>query len=73
MMSKSLLASWNATQTGCKKCGGEMVIGQALENNLSGIPDFIGDKYPVTVSPDGTAKLISCLKCKNCGWSVRIK
>lgn len=54
----------------CKKCRGEMRPGKAIEQTYSGIPDFPGDKYPTTVSPGGKGKLIECLKCENCGWSI---
>lgn len=52
----------------CRKCGGQGKKGQALQNNFSGIPDFPGDSI-VTMSPDGTANLIDCLKCEDCGHS----
>jgi hypothetical protein len=54
----------------CKKCNGEMIPSKALEQNYGGIPDFIGSSEICTISPDGTANLIDCLKCKDCGWSV---
>ncbi len=54
----------------CKKCGGEMKQGKALEQSFSGKPDFIGGSV-CTVSPDGTANLIDCMKCEKCGWSVK--
>lgn len=55
----------------CKKCGGTMDAGKAIEQTYTGgIGDFIGDKYPVTVSPGGPGKLVDCMKCKDCGWSV---
>jgi hypothetical protein len=70
-MSKSLLARYNAQLGGlCRQCGGKMEVGQALENVLSGYPDFPGDNHAVTVSPSGRAKLVSCIKCVECGWSV---
>ena len=54
----------------CKKCGGEMRPGQAIEQTLKAPPDFYGDKHGVTLSPGGTGKLIDCRKCSACGWSV---
>ena len=54
----------------CRRCGTTMEPGQALENILSGIPDFEGDGRICTVSPSGAAKLVDCLKCPTCGWSV---
>ena len=56
----------------CIKCNIEMLPSQALLDNLSGIPDFIGDKHCCTVSPDGTARLVDCRKCPKCGRSVRV-
>lgn len=71
-MSKSLLARYNA-QVGiqCQKCGGLMRTGQALEPIMSGKPDFIGDDFVCTMSPTGKARLVSCIKCEACGWSVK--
>ena len=54
----------------CKRCEVEMILGKALVDILSGIPDFIGDDFICTVSPSGEAKLVDCLKCPNCGHSV---
>lgn len=55
----------------CKKCGGEMVEGKAIEQTyVSGMPDFIGDAVGITMSAGGGGKLINCMKCKECGWSV---
>lgn len=56
--------------TQCKKCDSEMKEGKALIDNLDGMPDFIGDDHVYTVSPDGTAELVDCLKCEKCGWSM---
>jgi len=71
---KRLAAQWGystAAMSGCKKCGGEMSPGQAIEQTYTGTPDFPGDAYPVTMSPGGPGKLIECSKCKACGWSVK--
>lgn len=54
----------------CKKCGAEMKTGKAIVQTLTGLPDFIGCSDVVTVSPGGGGKLIDCLKCCECGWSV---
>lgn len=55
----------------CPRCkGGNMKEGKALQNQLSGIPDFIGSKEVVTVSYSGDAKLITVLKCNACGHSI---
>lgn len=58
------------TELLCAKCKIQMKTGKALQNNLSGIPDFVGDDHCCTVSPDGTARLIDCLKCPECGKCV---
>ena len=52
------------------RCGGEMKPGQALESTLVGEPDDIGGC--VTVSPGGPGKLVPCMKCAECGWSVTV-
>ena len=54
----------------CDKCGGEMKPGKAIAQTWTGTPDFHGDKHCVTVSPGGPGKLVDCMKCVNCGWSV---
>jgi len=54
----------------CKKCGGLMKRGVALENIMSGIPDFHDQRLAVTLSPTGRARLVGCLKCETCGYSV---
>jgi hypothetical protein len=54
----------------CKKCGGSMHPGKAIAETFTGIPDFIGSDGVVTVSPGGQGKLIDCMKCSSCGWSV---
>jgi len=54
----------------CKKCGGEMKAGKAIEQTFLGAPDFLGEVGIVTMSPGGAGKLIDCVKCAQCGWSV---
>ena len=54
----------------CTRCGGEMKPGQALESTLVGEPDDLGGV--VTVSPGGPGKLVPCMKCAECGWSVTV-
>lgn len=53
----------------CRKCGGSMHEGLAIEQTFSGVADFPG-KEVVTLSPGGPGRLIKCLKCEQCGWSV---
>lgn len=62
------LRTWQNNQ--CRKCGGVMEPGKAIEQTYTGLPDFPGDRYAVTVSPGGPGKLVDCLKCSACGWSV---
>ena len=50
-------------------CGGQMVRGVAIEQTSTGSPDFAGGEV-ITVSPGGPGKLISCVKCVKCGFSV---
>lgn len=54
----------------CRKCGGNMIYGKAIQQTLTGSPDFPGDTRGITMSPGGSGKLIDCLKCEKCGWSV---
>ena len=55
----------------CKKCNGEMIDSTALVQGYSGLPEFPGDAVAVTMSQDHTeTKLVDCLKCRECGWSV---
>jgi hypothetical protein len=62
-----------AEKNGCRKCGAQMLPGVALVNRLIGVPDFIGDKSAVTVSPDPKQPVrLRCLKCTRCGWSVTV-
>lgn len=53
----------------CRKCGGQMRDGIAIEQTFGGIADFPG-KEVVTLSPAGPGKLVKCLKCNQCGWSM---
>ena len=57
----------------CRKCGGEMCPGKAIENTVVGSPDFPGQtglEAGCTLNFGGPGKLVSALKCKDCGWSV---
>jgi len=52
----------------CRRCGGEMKPGIAVgQTYTAGAPD-LGDV--VTISPGGPGRVIECLKCAACGWSV---
>ncbi len=60
------------TENLCKKCGGEMPPSKAIASAYcAGEPDFPGDLVGMTMSIGvGAAKLVPCLKCVVCGWSV---
>lgn len=58
-----------AGPVGCKRCGGELKPGIAIKQTFSGSPDFAGVAI-VTMSPGGPGRLIGCMKCSACGWSV---
>lgn len=60
----------NPTRPPCKRCGGTMLRGHALQNTLTGYPDFTGSDSVVTVSRTGPAQVVPCLKCQRCGYSV---
>lgn len=53
----------------CDKCGAEMQPGKAMLSTVTGSPDLIGGEV-VTFSPGGPGKLVDCMKCPQCGWSV---
>lgn len=54
----------------CRKCGGEMKPGKAMgQTAVARRP--ARDAHDVrTFYAGGTGKLIDCLKCSACGWSV---
>jgi len=61
------------TPTKCKKCGGEIIPGQALLQTFASVmPDFPGDKVGITLSPGGPGELVDVLKCRDCGHSFTI-
>lgn len=53
----------------CSKCGGDMKKSSALVD----ICAFNGEKQGKVVScyAGGPGKIVTCLKCRKCGWSVR--
>jgi hypothetical protein len=53
----------------CKHCNIQMKPGKAILQTYTGLPDFPG-KEMVTMSPGGPGKLVDCLKCPKCGFSV---
>jgi len=57
-------------RTICRKCGAPMRPGKAIVTLATGTSDF-GDGDVATMSPDPSKpKMIDCLKCEQCGWSV---
>lgn len=56
--------------TACRKCGGAMSPGKALDQTLTGVGDFHDADDVSTISPGGPGALIDCMKCSECGWSV---
>jgi hypothetical protein len=64
------------TEQLCTKCGGEMQPSKALEQTWKpSLPDFLCDPLDrnlKTMQPGGPGNLIDCLKCVDCGWSMRI-
>lgn len=56
-------------QMQCKKCGGKMKRGIAIEQTWTGGKDFAGCDI-VTMSPGGKGKVVTCFKCVDCGWSI---
>lgn len=52
----------------CKRCGGLMRVGRALDQTYTGVADFIGGEV-CTVSAGGPGRLVACLKCEACGHS----
>jgi hypothetical protein len=53
----------------CRKCGGSMSSGKAIVPTWGGIPDFPCGPV-VTMTTRGTGKIIDCMKCSRCGYSV---
>jgi hypothetical protein len=60
----------------CRKCGGEMREGRALQNTVSrGVSDFPGarDVAGQTFSFTGPPVLVKVLKCSACGHSRSLR
>lgn len=55
----------------CRRCGGTLRPGQAIEQTWKpGIDARMGDTRGATMIAGGPGKLVPCLKCERCGWSV---
>ena len=57
----------------CKKCNTPMKKGMAIQNKLTGLPDFGGDKSAVTLSRNGPPEMCDVWKCPSCGHSFENK
>lgn len=53
----------------CRKCGGQMKPGKAIQQTYTGMPDFLNGAV-VTLSAGGPGRLVDCDKCEKCGYSV---
>ena len=56
----------------CRRCGGTMKQGVAIQQTYVGHPDFPGDtgcETGCTVSAGGPGKLVDAMKCEACGHS----
>lgn len=57
----------------CRFCGSTMRPGKAMVSTwIGGMPDLPGDTHSVTFSPGGPGRMIDCLKCPKCGYSVTV-
>lgn len=54
----------------CPKCQVALLQGVALEPIMAASGDDIGCDL-VKLYPSGNARLVPCLKCPKCGWSVK--
>jgi len=62
------LSKWLAERH-CRKCSGLMQPSKAIQETYTGVHDF-PDGIVVTVSAGGPGRLVDCMKCEKCGWSV---
>ena len=53
----------------CYRCHGDMKQGIALVPTFIGTPDFACGEV-VTVSPGGPGRIVECMKCVVCGFSL---
>ncbi|WP_448510089.1 hypothetical protein [Immundisolibacter sp.] len=55
----------------CKRCCGIMRPGITMGQTwIAGIPDFPGQDACITMSPGGPGRVVDCMKCEACGWSL---
>lgn len=55
----------------CRHCGGGMKPGKAIAQTWGGTPEWPGDPI-YTMSFEGPGRLIDCLKCEKCGYSISV-
>lgn len=53
----------------CRHCGGQMKPSKAIAQTWAGQPEWEGDTI-YTMSPSGPGRMIDCMKCEKCGYSV---
>ena len=58
------------TDAVCRKCGGTMKPGKAMGQTAVARRALRGPNDSRTFYAGGTGRLIGCLKCEKCGWSV---
>lgn len=55
----------------CKRCGNSMRPGQALEQTWKpGVDARLGQTAGATMIAGGPGRLVACMKCAACGYSV---
>lgn len=57
------MSEWTERPQSCRKCGGAMKPGKAMQQTVD-----CSDEG--TCSHAGPGRLIDCMKCERCGWSV---
>jgi len=67
----NVIESFKADVSTCPKCGAAMLHGKAIEQTWE--PGVFGALEPglATMHPGGKGRLIDCIKCPKCGYSVR--
>lgn len=70
MMDYQLAQNINASQPTCRKCNAPMQRGKAITQTFTGVGDFHDGDSVSTLSAGGPGKLVECMKCPECGWSM---
>jgi len=56
-----------------RNCEGMMKKSKAMRSTLiGGLPDFPNDSHSITLCEGGPGKLIGCIKCDSCGFSMTL-